>query len=206
MKCVKGYGQYKDDFFNKLGFEFEEGKSLLDVGSGDSTDLQIFITEYSLKVHGMDIYKHESVDILGMEFDLASILDIPFSDGTFDYVYSHDVLHHINEEHPTRRDHIRGLMEMKRVTRDGGYTVIVEGNRYNPLFYPHVVKMMGHDHFRQSYFKSIVRDVFEQVEFGTFEAHLYPEWGLRFFKLYERFMERYMPRWFMAYNVAIALK
>lgn len=206
MKCIEGYGQYKDDFFNKLGFEFEEGKSLLDVGSGDATDLRVFINEYSLDARGIDIYKHEDVDNLGMKFDVASILDIPFPDSAFDYVYSHDVLHHVDEKHQRRRDHVGGLVEMKRVTKNGGYTIIVEGNRYNPLFYPHVVKMMGHEHFRQSYFKSIVGDVFEHVEFRTFEAHLYPEWGLRFFKLYEGLMERYMPHWFMAYNVAIALK
>jgi len=206
MTCIRGYGQYKDDFFNKLDFEFKEGGTLLDVGSGDATDLQVFINEYSLDARGIDTYKHEGVDSLSIDFDVASIFKIPFADGAFDYVFSHDVLHHIDESQQSRRSHMEGLVEMKRVTRDGGYTIIVEGNRYNPLFYPHVVKMMGHDHFRQSYFRAIVREVFEHVEFRTFEAHLYPEWGLRFFKLYERLMERYLPDWLMAYNVAIALK
>lgn len=44
------YGQYKNDIFNKLGFSFEKGKKILDVGCGDGSDGKIFIpkTVFSL--------------------------------------------------------------------------------------------------------------------------------------------------------------
>ena len=204
--CLQRHSQYRDDFHNKLDFEFEAGRNLLDVGCGDATDLRRFIDEYGLDACGVDVYQHENIEKFGIEFEMASIFEIPYPDGSFYYVFAHDVLHHIDEEHQSREKHVQGLMEMKRVTCDDGYTLIIEGNRYNPLFYPHVVKMMGHNHFKQSYFKSIVGEVFGRVEFKNFEAHLYPGWSVRFFKVYERIMEKYMPASIMAYNVAIARK
>ena len=42
-KRISQYGQYKDDFFNKLDFNFEKGKKILDVGCGDGSDAKIFI-------------------------------------------------------------------------------------------------------------------------------------------------------------------
>lgn len=81
--------------------------------------------------------------------------------------------------------------------------VIVEGNRYNPLFYPHMVKIRGHNHFRQSYFKDIILEVFPNAEFKFFEAHLYPKRLIPIFKVYEYLMERYSPVRLLAYNTAV---
>ncbi len=98
MKQPREYDQYKKDFFAKLDFDFQEGRSLLDVGCG------------------------------------------------------------------------------------------------NPLFYPHMVVMRGHRHFSRSYFLGIVSEVFQDVQFKKFEAHLYPKIGLKFWKAYEKAMERYAPQ------------
>ena len=101
-----------------------------------------------------------------------------------------------------------GLRELKRVCKKGGFVIIVEGNRYNPLFFPHMVKMKGHEHFRQSYFKKIIAEVFsnDSVNFKFFEAHLYPKPLLSVFKIYEFFMEHLIPKKFIAYNAAIIKK
>jgi ubiquinone/menaquinone biosynthesis C-methylase UbiE len=160
MKTITGYPQYKNDIFNKLAFHFEPGKRILDVGCGDATDAEIFIKEYNLDVYGIDVYKHENVDKLSqLHFQKAEIFNIPHDDDSFDYVFLHDVLHHIDEKGQSIDKHIRGLAEIKRVTKKKGCIIIIEGNRYNPLFYPHMVKMLGHDHWKQLFHKSNPTDV-----------------------------------------------
>lgn len=202
------YGQYKNDIFSKMGIEFERGKKLLDVGCGDGTDAEIFIQEFGLDTYGIDIYEDENIkNIRNLKFQKAGIKQIPFEDNDFDYVFLHDVLHHIDEENQSYEKHIEGLQELKRVCRKSGYIIILEANRYNPLFYPHMVLMKGHNHFTQKYFQRIIREVFKDVEFKFFEAHLYPKKLLPFFKIYEKVMEKIPTlKKFLAYNLAIITK
>ena len=208
-KRISQYGQYKDDFFNKLDFNFEKGKKILDVGCGDGSDAKIFINEFGLTVDGIDIYEHENIkNIRGFKFKKSGIFDIPYDDGSFDYVFVHDVLHHIDEPKQRREKHIRGLRELRRVCKKEGFVIIVEANRYNFLFYPHMTLMKRHEHFKQSYFVDIIKKVFrnDSVQFKFFEVHLYPKSLLFLFKIYERIMENFAPRQFLAYNAALIKK
>jgi acetyltransferase-like isoleucine patch superfamily enzyme len=68
-----------------------------------------------------------------------------------------------------------------------------------------MVKMRGHNHFRQSYFKEIVRSAFIgcKIKFKFFECHLYPKNFLWFWKMYEKIMEKCVSSRYRAYNVAI---
>lgn len=198
------HNQYKKDIFTKLGFAFDKGAKILDVGCGDGVDAQIFINKFKLKTYGLDVFKHENINaIKNLHFQISTIYNIPFQDKFFDYVFLHDVLHHIDEPKQRFLKHIQGLRELKRVCKRDGVIIIVEGNRYNPLFYPHMVKALGHDHFRQGYFMKTVRQVFPNAYFKFFEAHYYPEKYLRIFKVYEYIMEHFIPKWFLAYNVAV---
>jgi len=63
----------------------------------------------------------------------------------------------------------------------------------------------GHNHFTQNYFKKLIHEVFDKnIEFKHFEAHLYPKKLLKFFKVYEKIMEKFsFLKQFSAYNVAI---
>lgn len=209
MNSSSGHRQYKKDIFSKLGFKFEPNKKILDVGCGDGSDAEIFINELGLDTFGIDIYKHERIDqIRGLKFQKSEIYNIPFGDGTFDYVFLHDVLHHIDEEGQRYEKHIEGLKELKRVARKDGCIIIIEGNRYNLLFYPHMVLLKKHNHFKQSYFKKLLISVFgkESVTFKYFEAHLYPPRYLRVWKIYEKIMESIMPKSILSYNVSIITK
>jgi len=207
IKNLAEYGQYKEDIFLKLDFDFIPKKKILDIGCGDCTDANIFIKEYELDMYGIDIYKHKNVNkISGLKFKKAGIYNIPFNDSSFDYIFLHDVLHHIDEPKQRYEKHLEALNEVKRICKKGGYIMILEGNRYNPLFYPHMVKMLGHNHFKQSYFIRIVNDVFSQVTFKYFEAHFYPRRFLRLWKIYEKIMESIIPKRFLAYNVSIIKK
>lgn len=204
---LKKYGQYKNDIFNKLNFDFQKGKNILDVGCGDGSDAEIFINEFKLDTYGIDVYQHENINkINGFKFKDGGIFNIPFPDNYFDYVFLHDILHHIDEEKQSYDKHIAGLKELKRVTKNEGYIIIVEGNRYNPLFYPHMVKKLGHNHFKQSYFKKIINNSFNTVSFKYFECHSYPAKYLKLWKIYEKIMEKFCPNKFLAYNVAIIKK
>ena len=203
--AIQGYGQYKDDFFNKLNFSFRQNSTLLDVGCGDGTDGKVFIREYGLKCFGFDLYKHENIQNAGLRYSRGSIYSNPFKNRQFDYVYSHDVLHHVDEPKQRRSMHIKALKEMRFACNKGGHIIIVEGNRYNPLFYPHMVKMHKHEHFTQKYFCALIEEIFakDRVEYRFFEAHLYPFPFLFIFKIYETIMECFSPKQFLAYNVAI---
>lgn len=206
MHKITNYSQYKNDIFNKLGFEFEAGKKLLDVGCGDASDAEVFVKEFRLDTYAIDIYRHKNLDALPeVKFSEGGIFKIPFPDNSFDYVFLHDILHHIDEENQDFEKHLEGLREIRRVLKVNGCAVIMEGNRYNPLFYPHMVKMLGHNHWRQSYFFKVVRAVFSNAEFRFFEAHAYP-WGVGFWKIYEKLMEAFSPKRFLVYNAALARK
>lgn len=203
---LKKYGQYKKDIFDKVNISFERNKKLLDVGCGDESDVEIFINEFGLDVYGIDIYEHKNIrNIKNFKFKKAGIYEIPFEDNSFDYVFLHDVLHHIDEDHQSYEKHISGLQELKRVCKKGGSIIILEANRYNPLFYPHMVLMAGHNHFTQKYFKKILKDIFgKNINFKSFETHSYPSKLLKLFKIFEFFMEHVkilVP--FRAYNLAI---
>ncbi len=208
MKRITRYNQYKNDFFNKLRFGFQKGRKILDVGCGEGTDAAVFINDYKLNWYGIDVYKHENMKRLGKRFKIASILKLPYKKEMFDYVFVHDVLHHVDELKQRKSLHMRGLKELRRICKKDGTIIVVEGNRFNPLFYPHMVLLRGHEHFRQSYFTDIIKEVFSKdgISFRYFEAHLYPGPLLPLFKLYEWVMEHISPKEFLAYNAAIIRK
>lgn len=206
MKSMTKFPQYKRDIFEKLGFDFESGKTVLDEGCGDLSDSEILSEYFNLDVVSSDIsinFNHRDGD--KAKLVLATIYRLPFADDSFDYVFLHDVLHHVDESNQSPINHGRVLREVGRVVKSRGYIIIVEGNRFNPLFYPHMVKYLGHNHWRQKYFEDIIRSIFENVTFKSFEAHAYP-WGLPIWKIYESLMERFCPKRFLAYNCAIIRK
>jgi len=203
-KKLEAYGQYKKDIFEKLGVEFKKGAKILDLGCGDGVDSLILKNVFGLNAYACDIYQDNNFKIIkGVIFRKGGIFNIPYENNFFDYVFLHDVLHHVDEHKQRYEKHLKGLSELKRVIKKDGMIIIIEGNRYNPLFYPHMVKFRGHEHFRQDYFKKIILDVFPKAKFKFFEAHLYPQSFLAVFKVYEKIMEKIAPSPIKAYNVAI---
>lgn len=207
-RVTSSENQYKMDFFRKLRFDFQKGKTILDVGCGDGGDGRIFNQSYELTVYGTDIYKHKNIMSSPMRFKLGGIFHIPFHGRQFDYVFTHDVLHHIDEPLQRKSKHLLGLRKLRLACKIHGYLIVVEANRFNPLFYPHMVRMLGHAHFSQTYFKKIIRESFpkDRIKFNFFEAHLYPPHWLEVFRIYEYIMEHLMPKVFIAYNAAIIQK
>mmetsp|Transcript_126475 Transcript_126475/g.300358 ORF Transcript_126475/g.300358 Transcript_126475/m.300358 type:complete len:267 (-) Transcript_126475:152-952(-) len=99
----------------------QEDFALLDVGCGPGSITRGF-AKYVKSVTGVD--NSESVIAQaqkalgetgseGIEFQTASVYDLPFQDATFDVVYAHQVLQHLSEP-------VAALREMRRVCKAGG--------------------------------------------------------------------------------------
>ena len=113
--------------FEANGFDLSwfEGKKCLDVGCGGGRYTIAIGRLGAGQVVGCDISDDGLVDararaagMSDVNFEKASALDLPFADGSFDFVFSSGVLHHT-----TNPD--RGLDELTRVLRPGGYLYLM---------------------------------------------------------------------------------
>ncbi len=101
----------------------------------------------------------------------------------------------------------RALAEYRRVLKPDGAALIIEANRYNPIFYPHMTLALGHEHFTRRRFRALVSAVFPDARFGAFEAHYVPglKRALVLQNSVEEALERFPPaRPLLSYNFAVA--
>lgn len=82
-------------------FEKQRGKKVLEIGCGLGTDLLQFarhganVTGVDLTPKSMELLKKRfKINNLPGEFSVVNAEELPFEDNTFDYVYSHGVIHH----------------------------------------------------------------------------------------------------------------
>jgi len=107
------------------------GKRVLEVGLGYGTLGQLLASK-GCRYYGLDIAKNPIAlmkyrfALQGLQGDLrvGSVLDLPYKDATFDYVYSIGCLHHTG-------DLRRAVGEVYRVLADGGKAVIMLYNRHS---------------------------------------------------------------------------
>ena len=115
------------------------GTSLLDCGCGPGP-LTIGLAETVSpgRVVGIDleptmIEQAERLageaDVTNVEFRVANIYDLPFSDGEFDVVFSSAVTEHL-------ADPVRALKEIRRVTKIGGKAGIIKTDWSFPFIVP----------------------------------------------------------------------
>ena len=192
--------RYRLRCLDKLGVTFRGTERLLDAGCGNGGVARL-LRERVAEVVAVDVEKSPDwVDGDGLTFRVADAEALPFEDGSFELVHSKDSLHHM--ERPER-----ALLEYRRLLRPGGTVLIVEGNRYNPAFYPHMTLALGHQHFTRGHFRDLVSQAFPGARFGGFEAHYVP-WTMRLLPLQhlvEEALERIPPfRALLSYNFAVA--
>jgi ubiquinone/menaquinone biosynthesis C-methylase UbiE len=195
-----GEFRYRERCIDKLGYAFHGDERLLDVGCGDGGVARLLARRVG-EVVAVDIEPSDAwEDGDNVTYKVADGEHMPFGDGEFDLVHSKDSLHHM--EHPRR-----ALAEYRRVLRAGGTALILEGNRYNPVFYVHMTRMLGHEHFVRGHFRELVAATFPEARFGGFEAHYVPfaERILRAQHVVEEALER-VPgfRSLVSYNFAVA--
>jgi SAM-dependent methyltransferase len=157
--------RYRLRCIDKLGYRFRGDERLLDSGCGDGGVARL-LRERVGEVVAIDVELSDSwANDDGLMFSVANAEELPFADGEFDIIHSKDSLHHME-------DPDRAIQEYRRVLKPGGTVLIVEANRYNPIFWVHMTKMLGHEHFPRKRFHALVRSAFPDARFGRFEGAL----------------------------------
>lgn len=110
-----------------------EGKDVLEIGLGYGT-LGHLLASRGCRYAGLDIADNPvaitryRLSLLGQDgtdrVRRGSALDIPFGDGSFDYVYSIGCLHHAGNL-------LRAVSEVHRVLRPGGRAIVMLYNRHS---------------------------------------------------------------------------
>lgn len=110
-----------------------EGKDVLEIGLGYGTLGQLLASR-GCRYAGLDIAENPvaimryRLSLLGQDgtdrVRRGSALDIPFGDGSFDYVYSIGCLHHAGNLS-------RAVSEVHRVLRPGGRAIVMLYNRHS---------------------------------------------------------------------------
>jgi SAM-dependent methyltransferase len=93
-----------------VDFGIQPGDRVLDVGSGGDP--------FPYATHLVDLYlepsrhRHSELNTAGKPFTVADLQDLPFADGSFDFVYCSHLLEHVD-------DPIQACRELMRVARRG---------------------------------------------------------------------------------------
>ena len=194
---------FKKDFYERIGgLSPFRGMIVLDIGCGDGED-SLAISRFAKKVTGIDVVEDKKWDKIKnrkLNFVVGDAQRLPFEKNRFNGVFLKDVLHHVTDPE-------RVLKEIKRVAVKGPLIILIEGNRYNPLFYIHMTKLGGHDHLKQGQFKELILKYFPNAQFVHFESHFIPFINKSLFMLIievEKFVDRIdFLRPILSYNASI---
>ena len=107
---------------NAIGYDWLQGKKGLDAGCGGGRYTVALASLGAAKVTGIDYgrdnikdakLRSRSAGIDKVNFRHADVLNIPYRDNSFDFVFSNGVLHHTTDPQ-------RGIEELFRVLKPGG--------------------------------------------------------------------------------------
>lgn len=125
-----------------------EGRRILDVGCGVGMYVQAF-RRYSQDVHGVDIDAEKVVEA-SLELPnlrVASAENLPYPEGVFDVVLSHEVIEHVGDDKQAVTEAVRVLKSPEPTAGNpGGRLVIFAPNRLYP-FETHGAYWGGQYHF-----------------------------------------------------------
>jgi ubiquinone/menaquinone biosynthesis C-methylase UbiE len=128
-----------------VGFDRWRGRDVLEVGCGLGTDginfaragaayTGIDLTEASIEL----VRRRFEIEGLNADLKVADAESLPFTDASFDLVYSHGVLHHTPDTE-------RAIDELYRVLRPGGVAMVMlyHKNSYNYYVNIMALRRMG---------------------------------------------------------------
>ncbi|MDX9830679.1 MAG: class I SAM-dependent methyltransferase [Anaerolineae bacterium] len=123
-----------------------EGRTILDAGCGIGTYVRAF-RRFSPHVHGVDLDAEKAVEAARElpHIAQASAEELPYPEGAFDVVLSHEVIEHVSDDRQAIADAVR-VLRSPGAGATGGRLVIFAPNRLYP-FETHGVYWRGRYHF-----------------------------------------------------------
>ena len=112
-----------------VGFSTHRNRRVLEVGCGIGTD-GVRLARAGARYVGVDreasalalAERRFELEELPADFQVAAATSLPFDDASFDVVYSHGVIHHIDRT-------LDAMSEMRRVLRPGGELLVMVYHR-----------------------------------------------------------------------------
>ncbi len=171
-------------FREEILFFIDSNSVLLDLGAGAGVVKEMNFKGLCSKVCGIDLDERVAVNEMLDEGKIADVSKIPYSDSTFDIVFSDNLMEHVDSP-------IRIYEEVRRVLKPGGIFMFKTPNKYHymPLiarFTPHIFhqwfnKLRGRetiDTFPTKYQSNSKRDIkkianmsgFNEVEIKILEG------------------------------------
>ncbi len=186
---------YSEKYFG-LGDNWFRGKKVFDAGCGNIASLMIRMAQFGAeKVYGMDVGEEwiplvrEEMRKSGISEDsyvlrAGNVLDIPFADGTFNFVSCNGVLIHLRDLEEVRK----GFRECSRVCAGGGvlYTSFgVAGGLFEEAVFPAMRRYYSENkEFKQlidNINPSMIHDLFSKIE-SDIKIHTGEDADLSFLK------------------------
>jgi len=122
---------YLNDYVNTVLKYARKGSYILDLGCGSGLS-SYMLSEHGHRVYGTDISSFFLAEADGLQsknlgYQVCDVLDLPFRNESFDMVCSNELIEHVT-------DTGRALLEMIRVLKKGGRTLIMGPNLCSPFW------------------------------------------------------------------------
>lgn len=202
LKMPENVLSYRNRVIQKIS-PYLTGETLLDAGCGDGGD-DYLLQKFFKKIEGIDIQENENwKSILSekLHFRTGNVENLDYPDNSFDIVIEKDMLHHA--ENPEK-----AIKELCRVAKKR--IIIMEANRYNPVFYLHLTLLKGHNHFTFKKFKKLLLSTGYAFEIKRFSARVCPVNNKFFIDTLNLFSDIFEKltflHFFIEYNLGIIIK
>jgi ubiquinone/menaquinone biosynthesis C-methylase UbiE len=180
---------YLQRLLRRVHYVFPKACRVLDAGCGDGHISQA-LSELGCQVTGVDVAGHpgewDRIRACGVNFCEGSAEALPFADAHFDAALVKDAFHHMQNPR-------QALAELQRVVKPGGPIVVIEANRYNPVFYVHLTLLGEHEHFTRGALRRFLRAADPAFTYTMAESRCLPwdaPWLLRLLEAGEETLER----------------
>jgi ubiquinone/menaquinone biosynthesis C-methylase UbiE len=193
-----------------------DSKIALDVGCGQGKYVQ-YLTHKVKNVVGIDFSFKNIKNTLNLKYNKNALNSdgkyIPFKSNIFDICYCINVIHHLT----SREAQKKVIDEMFRVVKPGGYVFIFDLSLKNPFFTFYLKKIFPKirniDEGDELFFDT--EDLFNlinadykviTVDFYSFTPDIIPKFFLKFFMIFEKWIEKTFIKRFAMHQVIILKK